>query len=223
MSTAEHVVEWLVDPLVFLLLLGIVVRRRVTVCLSFSLYVFVVFTTDLLILIDPDRFYVWWFWLLKEALMAVLKFAIALELSVRIFRNYPGATIAARRLLLGILGLTLLAVLAMPLGKADYGALADELMPRVQNATAWLFTGIAGLILWFRLPVNAFAKAIVIGLVPYLLVFNIGLAALHSLGWELRVRANVLTVIAYATLTLYWNYVAWSREPAVRTGASQEV
>lgn len=217
MTIDDRLTQLFSAALLFSCFLGIVVRHRVRVCISFDLYILAVFTSDLLTAVDPDRFYDETFWIFKEIVHAALKFAIALELSVRIFRRFPGASDRARRWLLAILFLTFCAVLLVPGRNADYLTLLSQFMPRVLNGTAWLFMAIAVLILWYRLPVDAFAKAIVLGFVPYLLIFNIGLSLIHSMGWGIRIVATRVPAVAYVILLFYWNYSAWSHAPASRT------
>ena len=92
-----------------------------------------------------------------------------------------------------------------------------RLQPRILNGTIWLLTGIAALILWYRLPVDRFHKAILTGVVPYLLVFTVALNLLDSYGFnEMRVTVNQMSLAAYLVLTVYWARAAWApfRAPA---------
>jgi hypothetical protein len=83
-----------------------------------------------------------------------------------------------------------------------------------------LFTGMAVLILWYRLPVDTFHKAILTGFVPYLLIFTIGLNALDSYGWNIRDLINYVHTTAYLLLLAYWAWAAWAplAVPAVARG-----
>ena len=58
------------------------------------------------------------------------------------------------------------AVVAVPTGGHNYAVLAAQIQPRILNGTIWVFTSQAALILWYRLPVDSFRKAILIGLIP---------------------------------------------------------
>lgn len=204
------------------LFLGLVVRRRYRACYSFALYVPAVLLPQLLLLLWPHRFFRWDFWLLKETVHQVLKFAIALELAYRTFHAFPGAQATARRVLFAVVVVMYLGVLAVPAHRqadyATYTVLADQVFPRVLNGTAWLFTAIAALILWYRLPVDPFQKAILIGFVPYLLTFTVGLNALHSLGWGVRESMAWVHTAAYTVLEIYWNYAAWRRDKGLVDG-----
>ena len=58
----------------------------------------------------PRQFQTWDFWVLKESVHNLLKFGIALELTVRTFRAFPAARKTATGLVLAVLVLTWLSV-----------------------------------------------------------------------------------------------------------------
>jgi len=193
--------------------LGLLVRKRFASCWSFTVYLPAVFATGILIAAWPERFYRWDFWLLKEALHSLIKFGIALELVLRTFRAFPGALATVRRLMLFVLMATYLVILSVPVNRSApledlYVMLTTQVLPRIQNGTIWLFTAIAAVILWYRLPVQPLHKAILIGFVPYLLIVTFALNLLNRY-WDLRVATNYMSASAYLLLTTYWAYVAW--------------
>ena len=167
----------------------------------------------------PDRFYNWDNYILKEIVHNLLKFAIALELAYRTLRHFTGALFTGRRLV----GCVFLAVAVVALTSlTTHGDPADvqlEWHARVLNGTIWLFTAVAAVILWYRLPVDPLHKAILVGFVPYLLVFSFVMRAIAELGWTAGGVFQRAHTLAYTALLLYWNRVAWSRaaEPAVAT------
>jgi len=77
------------------------------------------------------------------------------------------------------------------------------------SGSIWLLTAVAGLILWYRLPVHPLPKAILVGLVPYLLVFTVSLNLMESRGWEIRASASYLNTLAYLLVLVYWTFAAW--------------
>jgi hypothetical protein len=196
---------------------GLVVRHRVGGCYAFIPYLVAAEAADLLMLLWPGYFYVQWFWVGSQTLVNVLRFAVALELTYRTFRAFPGARGTARLVLLLILLVTLVLVVggthgaqALP-GGASLGPMISRVQPRILNGTIWLLTAVAGLILWYRLPVHPFHKAILTGLVPYLLVFTTALNVLETQGWQLREHVNYLNTGAYVLLLAYWVWAAWRR------------
>lgn len=219
MPLLQRVILYTVDLLIVGLITGLVVRRRYSACYSFFVQTIAVLASDLLLVFWPDRFYTKKFWLVKESFLHLLTLAVALELTFRVFRAFPGASWTARRVLIAILGLTaLLAVQALPWGQSDpTSTLAEQVFPRVLNGAVWLFAGIAALILWYRLPVDPLHKAILIGSIPYLMLFTVVLNWLHTFGWEqLAEKLSYLESSAYLLVAAYWTYAAWhpSRVPA---------
>jgi len=196
-------------------LAGMIVRRRVGTCWTFVVYLGVIAVADLLMLLWPDRFWRLSFFLGKEFVIHVLRFAVALELTYRTFRAFPSARATARGVLLLVLVVTLVMVfvgtenLEAPDGAPTLGPLFTRVQPRVLSGSIWLLTAIAGLILWYRLPVHPLHKAILVGLVPYLLVFSVSLNLMESRGWEVRASASYLNTVAYLLVLVYWVRAAW--------------
>ena len=117
----------------------------------------------------------------------------------------------ARRLLIVIFVATFAAVAALPAKQAGHVGFVGEVMPRILNGTVWLFVALAILILWYRLPVHWFQKAILLSYVPYLLVFTVAMNALGDLGWHRGAWLDQLNVWAYLVLLLFWTITAWRR------------
>jgi hypothetical protein len=193
------------------ILVGLLVRRRAGRCYSFTVYVTAVLICEVLITALPGPFHTWNFWVFKEILLTVIKFAIALELTARIFRAFPGARSTARGVTLVVVSVSLAAVLALPAANPGFPELASHVFPRIVNGTIWLFTALAAVILWYRLPVDLFHKAILVGFVPYLLVFTVALNLLVVFeGREKWLEmASYLQSAAYVLLLGYWGYAAW--------------
>jgi hypothetical protein len=197
-------------------LAGLFVRRRQGLCVSFTLYLGAVLLSDTLVLLWT-KFYSWDFWLLKETVHSLLKFAIALELTLRTFRAFPAARRTAAGLLLGVLLLTWLSVAFAPAaptkvpGPPDFAKeLAWKIQPYVLAGTVWLFIAISVLILWYRLPVVPLHKALLLGFVPWLLIFNV---AMNLLSGGKGGIANYVKNPVYLALIAYWTLVAWRRGP----------
>jgi hypothetical protein len=216
LATVDKVVAVLGIVALATLLLGLVRRGRLRRCVFFSLYVVAVLVSTLLMNAWPGRFYRWEFYSMQEAVHALLKFAIALELTAKVFAHFPGASAVARRTMLAVLLLTLLAVLALPSWRPAYEVVLGEIQPRILNGTTWLLAAIAGLVLWYRIPTHPFHKAILLGFAPYLIVFTVGLNAIRTLGWERSVPVGRAHTVCYVVVLLYWNHAAWRREESRR-------
>jgi hypothetical protein len=193
---------------------GIVARRRYSACVSFAVYVPSVIIPTLLFAVYPERFFRWDYYLLQEIVHNLLKFAIALELGYRTVRVFPGALATGRVTVLLVVAVVALTTLTAAPPARDPNDLDIEWQARLLNGTIWLLTVIAAVILWYRLPVDAFHKAILIGFVPYLLVFTLWMRLQADYGFEQAKALNALHPLAYNLLLLYWNYAAWSRSLA---------
>ena len=215
MSWSQNAVAVAAVVLAAAALAGMIVRRRVGVCWTFVVYLGVIAVADLLVVLWPDRFWRLWFYAGKEFAVHVLRFAVALELTYRTFRAFPSARSTARGVLLLVLIATLAIVfvgtgnLEAPDGTPALGPVMTRLQPRVLSGAIWLLTAIAGLILWYRLPVQPLHKAILVGLVPYLLVFSVSLNLLENRGWEMLPITSYLHTLAYLLVLVYWAVAAW--------------
>ena len=194
------------------LFVGLVVRGRVRRCYSFALYVLAVLVTELMITLWPGKFLNYGFWLPKEILLNALKYAIALELAARTLKAFPGARATARGIVLLVVVGSLAAVLAASTKPGSLAEIASQLLPRILNSTIWLFTALAVVILWYRLPVDLFHKAILVGFVPYLLVFTAAINALNIEDPFYREVASYSQSVAYLALLGFWTHAAWRRQ-----------
>jgi len=197
-------------------LAGLLVRRKVGVCRSFVPYLGFVALADLLMVVWLDRFYQQWFYLSQQLVVHALRFGVVLELTYRTFQAFPTARSSARTVALIVLGLTLAIVVAgtgnlePPGGVPALGPLISRVQPRIINGSIWLLTAMAGLILWYRLPVHPWHKSILMGLVGYLLVFSTSLTWIEN-SWGAREQANLLNAAGYLCLLAYWVVAAWRR------------
>ena len=224
MSMADVWIGRAVSILIAGTLAGLVYRRSWRLWYAFPLLLTVVLTHDVLIALSPARFYRGSVWRLKEGTLVLVRFAMVLELTIRVFRGFPGAMATARRVLVVIFAVTFLAVAAIPTRQRGYVGFVGELMPRILNGTVWLFAALAVLILWYRLPVHPFQKAVLLSYVPYLLVFTVALNVLGDRGWQQAGWINQAHVWAYMLLLLFWTWTAWRPEPgsASRRGGSSQ-
>lgn len=206
---------WMGLAVILVLLTGLAVRRRVRLCWTFPLYLGTIALADLLMLAWPEQFGWQWFWLGKELLIDLLRFAVALELIYRTVRAFPTARSTVRGVLLGLLLLTLWIVfsgtgdLAPKEGEAVLAPLISRVQPLVVSGAIWLLAGIAVIILWYRLPVHPLHKAILVGLVPYLLVFVVSLNLIESWGWDVSADVSYFPALAWLVLLGYWAMIAW--------------
>jgi len=212
-------------------LVGLLVKGHWRSCYSFVLYLgsFVIFEGA--ILAWPGRFFRLDFWLAKEAIEALLKLAMAFEIAVRVFERLPTARVTFALAFLA--GLSVIAVSVAPTVAGDVETVTSIGLPRLLYGTALIFAGLLGVCLWFHVPLYTIHKAVLVGLVPYLVTFTVVIQFLQTFGWNLRREpANYLNTVAFISLLAFWTRAAWRRfrpsdvspivlsflQPWVRTG-----
>jgi hypothetical protein len=207
-SPAQIVLSQLVKVALLTALVGVCAKGRYRQCFAFPVYLVLVLLCDTLVSLWPGRFYVAWFWILQQSAWDLAKLAIGLELGFRLFRGFPGGRPVARLSITGVAIATTMAVLSFPAG-LTYTAVVLEWHPRVLTGTIWLMTMLALLVVWYRLPVHPFQKAILMGFVPYLVVFVSLLSVLRSHGWVVRPWFNLADACAYLAASSSWAVAAW--------------
>jgi hypothetical protein len=215
MTASQVLIAHAVKLLVLLTLAGILARRRWSACWSFSTYLVVILLCNSLVSFWPEHFYKPWFYLVRTGLYDSLKVAIAIELAYRTFQAFPGARATARQLLLLLVIASSAALMAIP-WDSSYGAALFEWEPRILTATIWLLNALAVVVIWYRVPIHAYHKAILLGFVPYLLVFTILLRMLRHYGWDILPFVQSAEPAAYLLLMGWWAWAAWEPEGCPR-------
>jgi len=210
MTPDQVLIAHVIKALALIALVGIFYRERAHLCWGFVAYLFTVFVCNSLFSFWPERFYAAWFWILQHGLFDALKMAIAVELGFRIFQAFPRAQATARRLLIVLLVATSAALIGIPIASTIDDVLY-QWQPRVLTGTIWLMNGLALLITWYRVPVHAYHKAILLGFVPYLLLFTTMLTLLGHYPRLLRAIQSA-DPAAYMLLMVFWAWAAWKPE-----------
>jgi hypothetical protein len=195
------------------------VRGRAAACWSFVAYLAAVLVSELLVVLWPERFWKYDFWVLKENAHNILKLALALELLARIFRPFPSAFAAARRAMLVVAVVMVALVQRLLMQGTGYDAVVGRVHPLVNDGTVWLFLALGGYCLWYHLPLDSLHKAILIGLVPYLLVYSVVQRAVVAVGGEAADVLNRSAPVAYLALLVFWCAVVWRRTDAFDAGS----
>lgn len=208
MTPLQAAIGYAGTAFMFATLAGLIARLRYREWWSFSLYLSFDTVYAFLIALWPERYHRPALWVMNESIGNLLRFVMALELAYRTFRGFPGAVARLRLVLLTVIGFSLVVVVATP-PRLDYMTFMGHVHPRVLNGSIWLFTAVAALILWYRLPVRPFSKRVLLSYLPYLLVFTVAMNALGAVGWERGLAFNYLNQLAYLILVAYWAYAAW--------------
>jgi hypothetical protein len=216
MTRLQELLGYLATGFLLAVFAGLLFRSLYRRWWTFAAFVGAVAIYSLGIIAWPSKFYEQSLWTAQETVLNLLRLAAACEVGLRVFRPFPGALRTLRTVVLIVLTVTLATIAAVTPDVLDYTTFLGKIQPRVLNGAVWLFTAVAGLILWYRLPVNHFQKAIVLSYVPYLLLFTILLDRLVAAGsdgtqWKGQwvIYANQ---IAFLALLAYWTLVTWRRE-----------
>jgi hypothetical protein len=198
----------LIEGALFLTVVGVLVRGRYHYCRSFVYLLAAVFTGDLLIMTWPSVFYTKTVWISFQLFYAVLKMGIAAELAATVFEAFPGARARARQTLFIILIVTASMMVGMP-KTLDPVILFKEWMPRLMSGTIWLMTGIALFVVYYRIPLDPFHRAILTGSVVYNLLSVSLYDVLRRFGWHYLAYIDPLQAPSYLLLLLYWAKASW--------------
>src|ERR1044071_7442829 len=96
--------------IVLVALAGIVWRRRFRQWVFFSLFLANILAYSVLVIVSSERFYRQEVYMVKEAILHLVRLAMALELAIRTFRAFPGAMATLRRMVFLVLAITVLVV-----------------------------------------------------------------------------------------------------------------
>jgi hypothetical protein len=221
MNGAEALLHHAMQLAMIAILVGLFVRHRAHLCWSFVVYLVTALVFNSLMSFWPDQFFRLWFYSLMLDLLNALKLAMAAELTYRTFRVFPGAAARVRILLAPVFLVPVLFVSKVPAG-ASYQEIVQTYQPQLQTGVIWIITAITLLIAWYRVPVHAMHRAILIGFASYLLIFTTLLNVLRNFGFEnLRSFINMADGYAYVLLLCWWGYAAWV--PAHRPVLSLDV
>jgi hypothetical protein len=203
------------------ILVGLFARKRAHVCWSFVGYLSWNLGCNILFSFWPDQFYRQWFGSLMQGVSDGFKMAIAAELTYRTFRAFPGAAARVRIFLAPVFMVPVLFVRRVPTA-VTYDDWIRVYQPQVLTGIIWCMVAITLLIAWYRVPVHAMHRAILIGFASYLLIFTTLLNLLRDFGFDQVGRyINVADSYAYVLLLAGWAYAAWV--PAHRPVLSLDV
>jgi hypothetical protein len=211
MTRAETIIALVGVALLLATFVGLGVRGRWRLWYAFAAYLIVVAGFGLVFVSYPSL-YRPGVYLVQALLVNSLRFAMAIELAARTFGAFPGARSTLRWTLLGLLILTLALVMAVPGSSFVYESFLNEVQPRLLNGSIWIFTAIAALILWYRLPVAPLHKSILLSYVPFLLYDSVFLTMLLPVAWQhgaLPAAVAYFNLAVYLLLVSYWAWVAW--------------
>lgn len=189
---------------------GIVKNGKVKESIAFSLYITAVTLFSGLVLMFPDSNTPELF-MVKQGLYDSLLFGMALEIAYKAFAAFRGIAYWVRGLLALAVALSSIIVLILTPANQEYADIG-RYQPGITTAGLWCLTFVALLIVWYQIPVPSFTRAIILGYVPYLVVFVVCLDLLERRGWGVIENVNVLKAAAYDACVAYLAYAAWRKD-----------
>ena len=216
MNPAVPTFNLIVDGVVVVGAAGLAVRGRWRLSLFFSAYLVSILGREILVVFWPERFFFLRFWFIFQSIHDILKFGIALEVAWRTFRAFPGASAAAKRVVVLILGLTAVSVASLPLaipGTTVIETAVTTFHPRLSDGTIWLMAAILVMAKWYHVPVHRFHTGVLTSLAVYLLFFTSVLRLFVGRDFEvIRHYVNAIDPIGFALVTCWWARIAWRSE-----------
>ena len=196
-----------------LLLVAIVVvllyRNKYRYCYFFAVYLAAQMAVSVVGGFWPVLSQTWSGWADKETLYALLRLLILAELAMLIFRALPRARRRAQILLL--LATLLLAIALRWLSDTDSAyVLAREITSRFSYVTVWGLISLLLLVVWYRVPLLPFHKAILHGMLWLLLFHFAAVWAVRLVGGP--AAGNIYNTAQLGILAL-WLRAAWLRDP----------
>jgi hypothetical protein len=167
---------------------------------AFSLYVFAATSFSGLFLLSPASNTPELF-IVKQGLYDSLLFGMALEIAYRAFSAFRGIAAWARGALAVAVAISTIAVFLLT--PVNHGT---------TTAGMWCLTFVALLIVWYQIPVPSFTRAIILGYVPYLVVFVVCFDLIERLGWGVIQNVNLVKTGAYVACAGYLAYAAWRKD-----------
>ena len=210
MSTLHSTLVVLSLGLLAVLCAGIVRRGKAGQCLIFSAYIAAATLFTGLILLFPASYTPEAF-MVKQGIYDSLLFGMSLELSYRAFSAFTGIANRVRGLLaLTVAGSSVVIFVLTP-PNPMYSDIA-RYQPSITTTGIWCLAFVAVLIVWYQIPVPAFTRSIILGYVPYLVIFVVYFDLIGRLGWgEIR-NLNILNASAYDLAIGYLGYAAWRKD-----------
>lgn len=210
MASLHHALFVLSLGLLVALAAGIVGRRRVGQCVVFSAYVAAATCFTALILLFPASYTPEAF-IVKQGIYDSLLFGMSLEISYRAFSAFTGIANQVRGFLAMAVVASSLSIFLLTPPNPIYADIA-RYQPGITTAGIWCLAFVALLIVWYQIPVPPFTRSIILGYVPYLVVFVVCTDFIGRLGWGAIKEINVANALAYDTVAGYLAYQAWRKD-----------
>jgi hypothetical protein len=224
MTAAELLFPTIGDVLVVATLSGLLARGRMRLCPAFAAYLGMCLLSNRLMLWWPENFLTRRFWMMKEAVIALLMLLILLDLMSVALAGFPRVRRLVTWAVLGLACVALLAVIASFAAGLDYPVLA-AVFERARSGTVGAYVAALIVIYRYSLPQHPLQRMVLLGFVLYLGAYGAMLgartspvmsSALGALGHSASTYFVAIADCAYCATIALWAWAAWapSNEPA---------
>jgi hypothetical protein len=201
--------------IVALVIVGLFVQHRARLCWSFLAYCFAVLLGNRLVVLWPETFFRGWFWSLKATVYGVLCAAVAIEIALLTFSQFPRArkrmlAVVACMTAFGGLGLLLKAI-----AEDGYWTRLGVLVPSAEIGVLFLFAAVLGFAFYYRVPLHPFHRGLMVGFALYLGVDPAVLALVRQFGPGAYPYVAALDPALFASTVGIWAWAAWKRPQPV--------
>lgn len=210
MTLLHRLLVFLSLGLLTMLCAGVVWRKKVGESWVFSAYIAAATFFTGLILLFPSS-YTPELFIVKQGIYDSLLFGVSLELAYKVFSAFRGIAVRVRGFLALAVAVSSIAVLFLTPPNPGYSDLA-RYQPGITTAGIWCLSFVGLLIVWYQIPVPVFTRSIILGYVPYLLVFVVYIDLIGQFGWGEIQNLNVLNAAAYDGAAGYLAYSAWRQD-----------
>ncbi len=210
MALLHHLLVFLSLGLLTLLCGGIMRRRKIGQSWVFSAYIAAATFFTALVLLFPSSYTPEAF-MIKQGIYDSLLFGMSLELAYKAFHAFRGIADRVRSFLAAAVVVSSFVVLLLTPTNPAYSDFA-RYQPGITTAGIWCMSFVALLIVWYQIPVPAFTRSIILGYVPYLVVFVVCVDLTGRLGWGEIQHLNIMNAAAYDGAAGYLAYSAWCQD-----------
>lgn len=160
-----------------------------------------------------------------EYLVAIVGYAVILEIYKHALKTSPGAARIARIFLLLVLGTVILKVMVNALSGPAWSpaATSAELERNLRTVQLLLLFGIVALLAYYRIPISRNLKGITSGYAFYVFACVMSLAFGSLPDYALRPAWRLVQPIAFLAALFIWGGTLWSYQPSLEPETESEI
>lgn len=201
------------SALLVAVLVGLVVRGRLTRLSTWTAYCAVLLAWQLALAAHPALF-TWRNYAVKDLVATGLVLALVLEVGLKVFGRLPRLRRRFGLCTLAVLGLTIAYTASVPVPDPGVGWAKHVVLEALPRANAGITLLYAATLLQVVLPASGIPldlahKSVLSSMSAYLCLYFLAADQLGVLGEVARAAADVAVAVSFVALALHWTLVAW--------------